>query len=134
MSAPHHPLTVRLIVDPAFGERLATLPIEDPVWIIDSPQNTPVAHRLWRASTPDDDSDITTFKPGSNLAPDEEAIRMLDDVEEHHAGYSADPPYSFLEIIGCQASDRLLAALSELGFRREASDSHTLRAVRTNDI
>jgi hypothetical protein len=65
MSQAREPYTVRIVVDSTFGERPATLPAGDPVWIIESEQNTPVAHRLWKASTPDDDLTITTFKPGS---------------------------------------------------------------------
>jgi hypothetical protein len=36
---------------------------------------------------------------GEGLAADEKAIRKLDDIEDHNAGYSQDPPYSVLEII-----------------------------------
>jgi len=130
----HRGSTVRLVVDPAFGERLASLPLVGPIWVMDSPQNTPVAHRLWHASRPGDDLDLTTFKPGEGLAADEEAIRKLDDIEDHHAGYSQDPPYSVLEIIGCGASEQLVQALADFGFRCDFSDSYTVRAVRTEGI
>jgi hypothetical protein len=42
------PYTVYVVVDPNFGERLASLPIGIPVWIVDTPSNKPVAQRLWR--------------------------------------------------------------------------------------
>jgi len=44
-TSPHR---VRVIVDPIFGERLAALPVGEAVWIIDTPENSPVAHRLWK--------------------------------------------------------------------------------------
>jgi hypothetical protein len=64
------------------------------------------------------------------LPPDEEVIRMLDTIEEHHGEYSADPPYSILEFIGCPDSERLRSALAEFGFRVEASSSGSIVAVR----
>jgi hypothetical protein len=49
--------------------------------VIDSPINTPVAHRLWRERTDENHlTGITTFKPGSSLSPEDEAVGLL----EHH--------------------------------------------------
>lgn len=40
--------TVRIVLDPEFGEAFERLTGGGPVWIIDSPAKTPVAHRLWK--------------------------------------------------------------------------------------
>jgi hypothetical protein len=121
-----------MVVDPTFGERLASLPTGEPAWVIDSPLNTPVAHRLWRERKDENHlTGITTFKPGANTSPEEEVIRMLDTIEEHHGEYSADPPYSILEIIGCGDLEHLHSALTKFGFRVEASSSGSVVAVRT---
>ena len=121
-----------MVVDPAFGERLASIPAGEPAWVIESPLNKPVAHRLWRERKGEDHlTGITTFKPSANVSPEEEVIRILDTIEHHHGEYSADPPYSILEIIGCTDSERLRSALSEFGFRVEASGSDSVVAVRT---
>ncbi len=134
MSATRERYKVWVVVDPAFGERLASLPAGEPVWVIDSADNTPVAHRLWQQRTGEDHlSGITTFK-SSGLPPEDEAAALLGTLEDHHGEYSADAPYSALEIIGCGVSDRLLSALSDYGFRPEESSSDTLLATRTNDI
>jgi hypothetical protein len=126
------PYKVRVVVDLAFGERLASLPAGEPAWVIDSPINTPVAQRLWRERKDENHlTGITTFKPGANTSPEEEAIRMLDTIEDHHGEYSADPPYSILEIIGCADSQPLQSALAQFGFRVEASSSDGVVAVRT---
>jgi hypothetical protein len=121
-----------VVVDPAFGERLAPLPAGEPVWVIDTPINAPVAQRLWRERKNENHlTGITTFKPSADASPDQEVIRMLDTIEEHHGEYSADPPYSILEIIGCPDSERLRSALGEFGFHVEASISGSVVAVRT---
>ena len=105
------PYKVRVVVDPAFGERLASLPAGEPVWVIDSPLNMPVAHRFWRERKDENHlTGISTFKPGANASSEEEIIRMLDTLEDHHGEYSADPPYSILEIIGCAGSEHLHSA------------------------
>jgi hypothetical protein len=126
------PYKVRVVVDPTFGERLSSLPAGEPAWVIDSPLNTPVAQRLWRERKDENHlTGITTFKPGPNASTEEEVIRMLDTIEDHHGEYSADPPYSILEIVGCTDSERLHSALAQFGFHVEASSTGSVVAVRT---
>jgi hypothetical protein len=73
------PDPIYVILDPNFGENLADLPREIPIWIVDSPENTPVARRLW-LERPDEDyyQGVTTFQPV--LTPEE----ILDVIREHH--------------------------------------------------
>jgi hypothetical protein len=52
---------VRVVVDAGFGERLAQLPPGEPVWVVDSAANAPVAKRLWAARP--GENGITTFRP-----------------------------------------------------------------------
>ena len=120
-----------MVVDPAFGERLASLPAGEPVWVIDTPINTPVAQQLWRERNDENHlTGITTFKPGSDLSSEDEAVALLDTIEDHHGEYSANPPYSLLEIIGCTDSERLRSALAEFHFHVEASSADSVVAVR----
>src|SRR3954463_12317750 len=95
---------VHIVVDPAFGERLATVPVGEPVWIIESALNTPVAHRLWAERPKDYRDGITTSVADADSVPESELIRILDTVDEHHGEYSAEPPYSLLDVIGCSPS------------------------------
>jgi len=121
-----------VVVDPTFGERLASLPAGEPVWVIDSSINTSVAHRLCRERNDQNHlTGITTFKPAANASPEEEVIRMLGTIEDHHGEYSADPPYSILELIGCAVSERLRSALAEFRFHVEACSADSVVAVRT---
>ena len=124
------PYLVRIVVDLSFGERLASLPEGEPVWIIESASNTPVAHRL-RTERPKDYLDgITTFTPGSGSSAEGELIRILETVDEHHGEYSADPPYSLLDVIGCSPSEHVRSALAELEFAVTEQTSDGFRAAR----
>lgn len=108
---------VILIVEPAFGERLAELPPHVPVWIIESELNSPVAGLLREKRHEENHlTGITTFKPDVTLSPEGQAISMLEPVDLHHGEFSADPPYSILEVIGCTAIDAMSKELLEYGF------------------
>jgi hypothetical protein len=41
------PYRVHVVVDPAFGQRLADLPAGEPVWVVASTINEPVVRQLW---------------------------------------------------------------------------------------
>jgi hypothetical protein len=122
------PYRVRVVVNANFGERLCALPADEPIWIIDTPVNAPVAHRLWRERPAASYlSGITTFTPTSGGRPEDELLAQLDTIDLHHGRYSADPAYSLLEVIGCAASEPVRAALREMGFTIDsvASDGFT---------
>jgi hypothetical protein len=111
------PYKVFLIVDPAFGEALAKLPPHVPVWIIESDLNTPVVERLRQERVEESHlQGITTFKEKPSLDPVEQAISMLEQVDLHHGEFSADPPYSILEVVGCTANDDMTQELQDYGF------------------
>lgn len=130
-TSPHR---VRVVVDPAFGERLAGLPVDAAAWVIDSPENTPVAHRLWKERPAADHlTGITTFRPAPSLSAEEELLSQLATIDLHYGHCSADPPYSVLEVLGCSPSDRLRVALEEFGFAVESASSNGFIAVRSNE-
>jgi len=121
---------VRVVVDPNFGERLAELPAHEPVWVIDSQANTPVAHRLWKERPAENHlTGITTFKPGSKFRAEEELLGQLDTIDLHHGEYSASPPYTVIEVMGCPPSDRVRAALGEFGFTVDSLSPDGFTAV-----
>ena len=125
--------TVRVVVDPNFGERLAALPSGDPVWVIDSPLNTPVAHRLWRERPAvDHRTGITTFRSGASESPESELLSQLQTIDLHHGEYSADPPYLVLEVFGCSPSELVCAELSEIGFSIQSTTAEGFVATRVN--
>jgi len=56
------PRSVAVVVDPAFGERLASVAECSPVWIADTPINRAAAERCWESSATSREVDVTTFK------------------------------------------------------------------------
>jgi len=111
------PYKVFLIVDPAYGESLAALSPHAPVWIIESSRNNPIVKRLRQERAEKTYlQGITTFKEKPKLTPEEQAISMLEQVDLHHGEFSADEPYSVLEVIGSGVGDEIRHELQEYGF------------------
>jgi hypothetical protein len=114
MSAPYK---VCVVVDRSFGERLTELPRGVPVWIVDTPSNKPVAQRLWKERPSETHlTGITTFKDMESSSPEELMIEELGSIDLHHGAYSADPPYTVLEILGARLTDNAKHALAAYGF------------------
>jgi hypothetical protein len=109
---------VRIVVDREFGERLAELRDDVPVWIVGSSDNTAVVQRL-RAErqTQDHLTGITVFNDFAGTAAD--LLRsQLDNVDLHHGVYSANPPCTVLEVIGVELDQTIELSLSPHGFTR----------------
>jgi hypothetical protein len=113
------PYKVFVVVDREFGERLSNLVQGVPVWIVDTQTNKPVVERLWK-ERPDEGhlTGITTFNDLASLSPEDSFLSHLDTIELHHGVYSADPPYTILEVFGTQLTDNAKSVLSEYGFDR----------------
>lgn len=111
------PYKVYVIVDRQFGEKLALLPSDNPVWIVDTPINKMVVQRLWGENqTKEHLVGITTFIDSTAASPEDLFLNELDVVDLHHGQYSADPPYTVLEGIGTPLTEKIKSALSDLGF------------------
>jgi hypothetical protein len=107
---------VRIVVDESFGERLADLPPGEPVWIAESPANTPVAKRLWTERPGRNHlTGITIFRRDAEQ-PAPLLLGILDQVDLHHGYYSADPPYTEVETYGVGLSEAIERSLGDLGF------------------
>lgn len=125
------PYKVYVVVDRAFGERLATLPAGVPVWIADTPENAEVAHRLWRERPQETHlTGITTFRIEADATPAENLISELSVIDLHHGAYSADPPYTAIEVFGTTLTDEIRLALAEYGFEEFSTTPDGFRASR----
>ena len=109
---------VGLVVDPAFGDRIATLAERMPTWVADTPANRAAAEalRTRHVTTAGLRQDsVTVFRVDPADSPTDWAIDVLGDIHLHHGEYSHDPPYAAIEIVGVQAEPDLVAALAEYG-------------------
>jgi hypothetical protein len=123
---------VFVVLDREYGERLLELAGSGPVWIVDTPRNRAVAQHLWVANPNRDHLDgVTTFKAGDGCSSEEILINELDTIDLHHGSYSADPPYTVLEVIGTPISERLKAELSHYGFNKFQSPGEGFRTLHT---
>ena len=125
------PYKVHVVVDRDFGERLAELEPNVPVWIVDTPSNKTVAQRLWNERNQKNHlTGITTFRDSVSSSPEDLLVSELDTIDLHHGCYSSDPPYTILEVLGVPLSERIKTELAEYGFNEFHSTAGGFSAVR----
>ena len=113
VNSPH---CVHVILDPDFDQRVTDLPTGEPVWIVASPTNEPAVRQLWQQRPPASHLDgITLFR--SHGSPEDAFLREIGTIDLHHGEDSAYPPYSLLEVVGCQPLEEIRSALAEFGFQ-----------------
>jgi hypothetical protein len=125
------PYRVVIVLDREYGERLSQLVGQTPVWIIATPTNRAEAQKIWAADSDRNHLDgVTTFKTKDDRSPEEALINELDAIDDHQGIYSANPPYTVIEVIGTSISDRLKGKLSQFGFDRFEATPQGFRAIR----
>lgn len=115
------------IFDLTFGERLRLID-SDPVWIVKGPVNEPIIRSIW-ATHPE--RDLTGFTYNEKATPEDSFLAELDMIDLHHGPYSADPPYTVIEVIGARLNENSKSALSELGFESFEENDHGFTASRS---
>jgi hypothetical protein len=124
------PYSVYIVVDRNFGERLTSLPIGVPVWIVDTPANTAVTFRLWKERPRENLlTGITTFKVSMNDSPETTLLGRLDTIHVHHGIYSAKPPYTRIQVIGTPLSEKIKLAFAGYGFDEFSSTPEGFEAT-----
>ena len=123
---------VFVVLDRAYGDRLAELAQAGPVWIVDTPPNRAAAESFW-AANPDriNLNGVTTFKFEVDSSPEQILINELDTIDLHHGMYSANPPYAVIQVIGASLGEALRSKLPELGFNEFETTNEGFRAVRS---
>jgi hypothetical protein len=122
---------VFVVVDREYGERLCELARTGPVWIVDTPNNRAAAQKIWSVDPNRSHLDgVTTFKTGGDFSREDTLSNELDTIDLHHGTYSANPPYTVLEVIGAVMSERLKTELSAFGFDEFEATAEGFCAVR----
>jgi hypothetical protein len=129
------PYKVYVVVDREFGEQLAQLEPHVPVWIVDTTTNKPVIERLWKEHADGDHlTGVTSFRDVDSSSPEDILLAELDSIDLHHGIYSADPPYTILEVLGTPLTARAKAELSAYGFNEFHSNSAGFTATRPQPL
>lgn len=119
------------MVDRDYGQHLTELAKAGPVWIADTPVNRPVAQEIWAAHPNRSHLEgVTTFKVSEGTSSEDMLINELDTIDLHHGTYSANTPYTVLDVIGTLITARLKAELGEYGFDDFQETPQGFRAVR----
>ena len=125
------PYCVFVVLDGEYGTRLSELIMKGPIWIVDTPTNRAAAEIFWAASLDRKQSDgVTLFKSKNIGFPETILLANLYTIDLHHNSYSADPPYTVLEVIGTSLSEKIKTELSEYGFNEFFTTSEGFRAER----
>jgi hypothetical protein len=122
---------VFVVLDREYGDRLSSLADNEPVWIVDTPTNRAAAKAVWVSQPHRDHLDgITTFKVSDDCSPENALINELPTIDLHHGVYSANPPYTVIEVVGAQISAEIRNKLSQFGFDQFEPTQQGFRAVR----
>jgi len=125
------PYRVFVVVDRDYGQRLAELAQTGPVWIVDTPANCTVTQEIWAGDPNRSDLEgVTTFKFPQGSSSEDILINELDAIDLHHGTYSANPPYTVVEVMGTGITDKIKVKFAEFGFDRFEPTPWGFRAVR----
>ncbi len=135
MSETQHP--VAIVLDPAYGDRVAALATKMHVWMCESPANIDAARRFWEGESKDESdplaTGITTFRPIAGASPEEVCAAILNDVEEHHGEYAHEPPLSAVLVVGARALSPLKEALEQRGLSKFSEDESGVWCTRNSE-
>jgi len=121
---------VFVVLDREFGDRVSDLARTGPVWIVDTPLNRIAVQKVAVHPSHGHSEGITTFKSDDACSSEDTLINELDTIDLHHGSYSADPPYTVLDVIGAVLSERLRTELSQFGFDDFQPTTEGFRASR----
>lgn len=130
-------LSLVVIVDPDYGDRLERVARCAPVWIVDTKRNKDACERLWKISPRADHREkgaVTSYKA---IAPEDRLSSLLSiipQLETHHgeliANEFAFPAGFVLGVVGLQMDAEVTNALRERGFRSFVKTSEGFEASK----
>lgn len=108
--------TVALVLDPEFGDRIRRIrETARAVWAVSSAVN-----RRFEA--------LATMLVVRGATAEEWFLNHLDTVDQHHNAYSEEPPYSVLDVYGCQLTSEVERHLPLFDFKKFESRPYGFRA------
>jgi hypothetical protein len=122
---------VAIIIDPEFGDRLASLADQQCVWVADSANDRTATERLWREKSA---YAVTTFHCDPTASSVEILADILPIIDEHHGALSCTPPYRRLVVYGVEPNAAVLAALTMVGFGLETPIANGFTAIAVSAV
>jgi hypothetical protein len=126
------PVTVSIVLDPDFGDRVAQVAAIGPVWVTDSVANRAAVEEYWARKTPNAHQ-VTCWSEPRTGTTEEEWLGILDNIEVHHGEPWAGPGIAALEVYGVAPDEVARAALQEYGYEVTRSRSDGFTAKRLSD-
>lgn len=107
---------VAIVLGPCFGSRLHTLTRRMHVWAVGSEENVAAAAQI-RADDRQHPAGytVTTMGRVGHETPEVLFCDMLDEVDEHHGVYAADPPWRVLHVCGIALTPAVQRELERRG-------------------
>jgi hypothetical protein len=123
------PVTIAVVLDPNFGERLSELAAQGPVWITSSPINRAAVEHHWKTA-PSGGHAVTYWSEPRSGETEEEWLGILDNLELHHSEPWAGPGIAGILVIGVPLTQAAESALHEFEYTVTSSEPNSFRAVR----
>jgi hypothetical protein len=124
------PVTIAVVLDPNFGERLSELAAQGPVWITSSPINQAAVEHHWKTASGDWHS-VTYWSQPRTGETEQQWLGILDDLEIHHSAPWAGPGIAGIQVIGAPLTKAAESALHEFEYTITSSGPNSFRAIRT---
>lgn len=112
-----------IVVDPDYGERLETAPLDAPVWVVATQTNRNACESLWKRYPHSDHREKGAVTCYETTNPEDRLgslLGILPDLETHHGemtGAELELPKGFIiKVIGLAITDHVTDALEESGF------------------
>lgn len=105
---------VALVLNPVFGDQIADIASEMPVWVLSSSDNAGGIRRA-RQSYPN--QQVTELLPRGTESSADLLARALLNVDEHYGPDSSSDPYEAVLVYGAQPADVPSELAAECGFK-----------------
>jgi hypothetical protein len=123
-------VTVAIVLDPNFGERLSELAAQGPVWVAGSVINRAAVEHHWKTA-PSGAHSVTIWSERPRAETEKQWLGILDDVELHHSEAWAWPGIAGIQVIGAPLTKAAESALHEFDYVVTSSGANGFIAVRT---
>jgi|ERR1051325_6965189 hypothetical protein len=122
------PVTIAIIIDPEYGDRLCEIALTGPVWLTASAINRSAVENYWRTAGPSAHP-VTYWSEPRTGSTEEEWLGIIDDLELHHSKAWSGPGIAAIHVIGVPLTEEARNAFREFGYQITHVEGLTFRAI-----